>query len=86
MSKDIVIVGIDAESLEKINKKWPINRTVYAEAINILEESGAKVIMSDLKSNDFPSITGYPAIPISPRPKILVPLLMRVKKWSQNQI
>lgn len=48
VARNIVIVEIDTESLKKINKKWPLNRSLYAKALDILRESNAKVVALDI--------------------------------------
>lgn len=43
-----MVVEINADSLEKINKKWPLNRSLYAQALDILRENKAKVVAVDI--------------------------------------
>ena len=47
-AKNIVLVAIDDRSLQKINQKWPFLRSLYAQALNILDEEKAKVVGIDL--------------------------------------
>ncbi len=45
--KEVVIVGIDDKSLEKIGR-WPWDRSKIAALIDMLKDMGAKVIMIDI--------------------------------------
>ncbi|MCX5804720.1 MAG: adenylate/guanylate cyclase domain-containing protein [Proteobacteria bacterium] len=45
--KEVVVVGIDDRSLEKIGR-WPWNRSVIASMIDSLNNMGAKVIVMDI--------------------------------------
>jgi adenylate cyclase len=45
---DILLVGIDTSSLEKLGK-YPFDRSVYANLIDKLEQGGAKVIAFDVE-------------------------------------
>jgi putative nucleotidyltransferase with HDIG domain len=46
--KDLVIVPIDERSLAKINQRWPLPRSLYAQALNRLKEENAKVVGLDI--------------------------------------
>ncbi|MBU2044129.1 MAG: CHASE2 domain-containing protein, partial [Candidatus Omnitrophica bacterium] len=48
LTQNIVVVRIDDHSLAKINKKWPFPRSLYAEALNILDAQGARAIGFDI--------------------------------------
>ena len=45
--KEVVIIGIDDKSLEKIGR-WPWDRSKIAALIDLLKDKGAKVIMMDI--------------------------------------
>jgi len=44
----VVIVGIDARSLDQLGEAWPWPRQVQADLINRLVDGGAKVVVDDL--------------------------------------
>ncbi len=46
--QDIIVIGVDDYSLEKIPSRWPWRRSVYAELLNILEEEKVKAVFFDL--------------------------------------
>lgn len=45
---NIIIVAIDENSMTEIGQRWPWQRSIYAEVINSLSQSGAKAIGLDL--------------------------------------
>ena len=45
---DIVVVGVDAESLNRLNQRWPFPRDFHARVIEQLQRDGAKVIAFDI--------------------------------------
>lgn len=47
LPREVVIVGIDDKSLEKIGR-WPWDRSKIAALIDLLKDMGAKVIMMDI--------------------------------------
>ncbi len=48
LSQDIVIVEIDDYSIEKVNQKWPLARSLYVKALDILDQEKAKVVSFDI--------------------------------------
>jgi HD-GYP domain-containing protein (c-di-GMP phosphodiesterase class II)/CHASE2 domain-containing sensor protein len=47
-SQNIVVVQIDDHTLRDTNEKWPLKRSTYATAIDILGQEGARVVGFDL--------------------------------------
>ena len=45
---DLVVVGVDAESLNELNEQWPFPRDFHARVIDRLHADGAKVIAFDI--------------------------------------
>src|SRR5687767_5248352 len=45
---DLVVVGVDAESLNELNQQWPFPRDFHARVIDRLRRDGAKVIAFDI--------------------------------------
>ena len=46
--RNIVILKIDDASFEKLDMKWPWNRRIYARAIDVLSNAGARVVAFDV--------------------------------------
>src|SRR3954462_6723038 len=47
---DLVVVGVDAETLQDLNLQWPYPRRLHGQVIDRLREDGAKVIAFDVVS------------------------------------
>ena len=45
---DLVVVGVDAETLTQLNEQWPFPRDFHAKVIDRLKADGAKVIAFDI--------------------------------------
>jgi adenylate cyclase len=45
---DLVVVGVDAETLTQLNEQWPFPRDFHARLIDRLKADGAKVIAFDI--------------------------------------
>src|SRR3954466_15350161 len=45
---DLVVVGVDAETLQALNLQWPYPRRLHGQVIDKLREDGAKVIAFDV--------------------------------------
>ena len=48
-SDDLVIVGINDETFQDLQRRWPFPREFHARVINRLHEDGAKVIVYDVQ-------------------------------------
>ena len=46
--KDVVVVGIDRPTLERIDRRWPYPRSLHARVIERLREAGARTIAYDI--------------------------------------
>jgi adenylate cyclase len=46
--RDLVVVGVDAESQQRLNEQWPFPRSFHARVIDRLKADGAKVIAVDI--------------------------------------
>ena len=46
--RDLVVVGVDAETQQRLNERWPFPRDFHARVIDRLKEDGAKVIAVDI--------------------------------------
>ena len=47
-SKDIVVVEINDSSIKNVKDQWPFRRALYAKALAVLKEAGARVVSFDL--------------------------------------
>ena len=47
-NKDIVVVVVDEHSLKQLNNQWPMQRSLFAEALDILIQNKAKVVGFDI--------------------------------------
>jgi adenylate cyclase len=52
-AKDVVIVGVDAQTLKELNARPPIRRLYHARLIDRLRDYGAKVIAYDFQFTEF---------------------------------
>ena len=52
-AKDVVIVGVDAQTLKDLNARPPIRRLYHARVIDRLREYGARVIAYDFQFTEF---------------------------------
>ena len=75
--KDIVIVGIDNESLAAIGR-WPWPRELHAEAISRLKAAGAKVILYDILFIEPTPDDASIARAISGKPPVYLPILFDI--------
>jgi adenylate cyclase len=46
---DVVVVAIDEESFDRINRTWPFPRSLHANVIDRLMEAGAAVVLYDVQ-------------------------------------
>ena len=46
--RDIVVVGVDADTQQRLNERWPFPRDFHARVIDRLKADGAKVIAIDI--------------------------------------
>jgi CHASE2 domain-containing sensor protein len=76
-SKDIVVVGIDNESLAAIGR-WPWPRERHAEAISNLKAAGAKVILYDILFIEPTPSDSKIASAIAGKPSVYLPILFDV--------
>jgi diguanylate cyclase (GGDEF)-like protein len=49
--KDIVLVAIDEESMERVGERWPWDRAIMADVVNKLSKVSPKIICIDLVFN-----------------------------------
>ena len=47
-ARDVVVVGIDRETLQKIDRQWPYPRSLHARVIERLRDAGARTIAYDI--------------------------------------
>jgi adenylate cyclase len=47
--RDVVVVGIDEESFERLDQQWPLPRALHARAIRALLEAGARRVVYDVQ-------------------------------------
>src|SRR3954467_13956522 len=46
--RDLVVVGVDSGTLDRVGKRWPFSRDLHAQVIDRLRGDGAKVIAFDI--------------------------------------
>jgi adenylate cyclase len=67
---DLVVVGVDAETLTRLNQQWPFPRDFHARLIDRLDADGAKVIAFDIAfsqpSNEPREFCGFAGIGLAP--------------------
>lgn len=86
--KEVVIVGIDDKSLQKIGR-WPWDRDKVAHLIDILKDMGAKVIMLDIIFSEPSSKDAILAQSIKKAGNVVVPVVfefMGEKRELKDQI
>jgi adenylate cyclase len=47
--RDVVVVGIDEESFERLDQQWPLPRELHARAIRALLDAGARRVVYDVQ-------------------------------------
>ncbi len=50
--EDVVVVGIDERTFERLNRRWPFRRAIHAEAIAALRAAGARTIVYDVQFSE----------------------------------
>ncbi len=79
--RDIVIVGIDEDSLKQLGR-WPLRRGIDATLVNALSEAGAKVIVMDVilteADNRDPAGDAALAAALRASPRIVLPVIQQV--------
>jgi adenylate cyclase len=67
---DLIVVGIDGETQQRLNEQWPFPRDYHARVINRLKADGAKLIAVDIaisqKSKQRPRPCAFVGAPFPP--------------------